>query len=159
MGLGKTLVGGAGAVAAVTALGSRSLLLPSLVALPPSPSTERCKAREAAELIDFLGLGRYADDFIANPRCPDGHVRRLPVRRAFDPSDYYRNCDELALQDPASRSGSLDVTVHQRFIPDDVHLHECNGIGAEQCYLVLVASETLAVHGSVPITFLVSSPK
>jgi hypothetical protein len=90
---------------------------------------------------------------------PTGMFAVFQCAGLFDPSDYYRNCDELALQDSASRSGSLDVTVHQRFIPDDVHLHECNGIGAEQCYLVLVASETLAVHGSVPITFLVSSPK
>ena len=77
----------------------------------------------------------------------------------FDPSDYYRNCSELALQVPAASSGSFDVTVHQQLIPDDITLHTCNGTGGEQCYLVLVASETLGVNASVPILFGSSSPK
>jgi hypothetical protein len=71
----------------------------------------------------------------------------------FDPSDYYRNCDELVLQDPAASSGSYDVTVRRQLIPDDLTLHTCNGTGEEQCYLVLVASETLLVNASLPITF------
>ncbi|MDQ1481643.1 MAG: hypothetical protein QOI44_2504, partial [Actinomycetota bacterium] len=33
--------------------------------LPPAVRSERAKRAEAAELIDFLGLGRYADRFIA----------------------------------------------------------------------------------------------
>jgi ABC-type branched-subunit amino acid transport system ATPase component/ABC-type branched-subunit amino acid transport system permease subunit len=33
--------------------------------LPPAIKSERAKRAEAAELIDFLGLGRYADRFIA----------------------------------------------------------------------------------------------
>ena len=33
--------------------------------LPPAIRAERAKRAEAAELIDFLGLGRYADRFIA----------------------------------------------------------------------------------------------
>jgi len=33
--------------------------------LPPAVRAERAKRAEAAELIDFLGLGRYADRFIA----------------------------------------------------------------------------------------------
>ena len=41
--------------------------------------------------------------------------------------------------------------------PDDLTVHNCNGTGGEQCYLVLVASETLGVSASVPITF--GSPK
>ena len=36
----------------------------SLLFYPPSISKERAKRAEAAELIDFLGLGRYADRFI-----------------------------------------------------------------------------------------------
>ena len=44
----------------------RSLLIPSLTGLPPSVSHERRKKREAAEIIDFLGLTRYGDQFIAN---------------------------------------------------------------------------------------------
>lgn len=37
----------------------------SLLFYPPSIAKERKKRAEAAELIDFLGLGRYADRFIA----------------------------------------------------------------------------------------------
>ncbi len=37
----------------------------SLLFYPPSIAKERRKRAEAAELIDFLGLGRYADRFIA----------------------------------------------------------------------------------------------
>jgi len=40
---------------------SRSLLLPSMLYLPPSPMQEARKRREADELIGYLGLGRYAD--------------------------------------------------------------------------------------------------
>lgn len=43
-----------------------SRLLASMTGLPPSPSSERRKRAEATELIDFLGLGRYADQFTAN---------------------------------------------------------------------------------------------
>jgi ABC-type branched-subunit amino acid transport system ATPase component len=44
----------------------RSELLPSLLALPPSRRAERAKVSEAAEVIAFLGLGRYADHAIAS---------------------------------------------------------------------------------------------
>jgi ABC-type branched-subunit amino acid transport system ATPase component/ABC-type branched-subunit amino acid transport system permease subunit len=37
----------------------------SLASLPGATRSERAKRAEAAELIDFLGLGRYADRFIA----------------------------------------------------------------------------------------------
>jgi len=37
----------------------------SLLFMPPAISKERTKRMEAAELIDYLGLGRYADRFIA----------------------------------------------------------------------------------------------
>jgi ABC-type branched-subunit amino acid transport system ATPase component len=37
----------------------------SALFLPPAVRAERAKRAEAAELIDFLGLGRYADRFIA----------------------------------------------------------------------------------------------
>jgi ABC-type branched-subunit amino acid transport system permease subunit/ABC-type branched-subunit amino acid transport system ATPase component len=62
----------------------RSLLLPSLVALPPSPRAERRKAREAGELIDFLGLGRYADDFIANLSTGTRRIVELACLFALD---------------------------------------------------------------------------
>ena len=44
----------------------RSEVLPSLLALPPSRRAERGKAAEVGEIIDFLGLGRYADTLIAS---------------------------------------------------------------------------------------------
>ena len=44
---------------------SHSWLVPSMAALPPSPAQERTKRAEADELIDFMGLKRYADHFVA----------------------------------------------------------------------------------------------
>ena len=44
---------------------SRSHLLASMTGLPPSPGAERAKRAEADELIGYMGLGRYADHFIA----------------------------------------------------------------------------------------------
>lgn len=44
----------------------RSLLVPSMTGLPPSPGAERRKQSEADEIIDYLGLDRYADHFIAS---------------------------------------------------------------------------------------------
>jgi ABC-type branched-subunit amino acid transport system ATPase component/ABC-type branched-subunit amino acid transport system permease subunit len=43
---------------------SRSLLVPSMLGLPPSPGHERTKRAEADEIVDYLGLGRYADQVI-----------------------------------------------------------------------------------------------
>jgi ABC-type branched-subunit amino acid transport system ATPase component/ABC-type branched-subunit amino acid transport system permease subunit len=43
----------------------RSLLVPSMTGLPPSPRVERRKRAEADELVHYLGLGRYADHYIA----------------------------------------------------------------------------------------------
>lgn len=40
---------------------SRSRVLPSMLGVPPSPRDERTKRAEADEIIDYLGLGRYAD--------------------------------------------------------------------------------------------------
>ena len=44
---------------------SRSNLLASMTGLPPSPGAERAKRAEADELIDYMGLKRYADHFVA----------------------------------------------------------------------------------------------
>ena len=44
---------------------SQSRLVPSMTALPPSPRQERAKRLEADELIDYMGLKRYADHFVA----------------------------------------------------------------------------------------------
>jgi ABC-type branched-subunit amino acid transport system ATPase component/ABC-type branched-subunit amino acid transport system permease subunit len=43
----------------------RSELVPSMLGLPPSRRAERQKSLDAADCIDFLGLGRYADAFVA----------------------------------------------------------------------------------------------
>ncbi len=43
----------------------RSLLAPSMTGLPPSRRVERRKRAEADELVNYLGLGRYADHYIA----------------------------------------------------------------------------------------------
>ena len=62
----------------------RSLLVPSLVALPPSPGAERRKRTEAAELVDFLGLGRYADDFVATLSTGTRRIVELACLFAVD---------------------------------------------------------------------------
>lgn len=51
-----------------TALEARrgSLLVPSLLGVPPSPQWERHKRAEADEIISFLGLGRWADHYGGN---------------------------------------------------------------------------------------------
>ncbi len=43
----------------------RSLLVPSLLGIPPSLAAERQKRAEAAELADYLGLGDFAGYFIS----------------------------------------------------------------------------------------------
>jgi ABC-type branched-subunit amino acid transport system ATPase component/branched-subunit amino acid ABC-type transport system permease component len=44
----------------------RSELVPSMFGLPPARRAERAKAAQAAEVIAFLGLGRYADAYISD---------------------------------------------------------------------------------------------
>ena len=44
----------------------RSELVPSMLSLPPARRAERAKASQAAEIISFLGLGRYADAYISD---------------------------------------------------------------------------------------------
>ena len=43
----------------------RSLLLPSYLALPSSLRAERRKSAAAAELVDYFGLGNFADHFVS----------------------------------------------------------------------------------------------
>lgn len=62
----------------------RSWLLPSMTGLPPSPSSERRKRSEAAELIDFLGLGRYGDEFVANLSTGTRRIVELGTLLAVD---------------------------------------------------------------------------
>ena len=43
----------------------RTGLLSTALFLPSSSRAERAMASDASDLIDFLGLGRYADGFVA----------------------------------------------------------------------------------------------
>ncbi len=62
----------------------RSLLVPSATGLPPSPAAERRKRTEADEIIDYLGLGRYADSFIANLSTGTRRIVELGSLLAID---------------------------------------------------------------------------
>jgi len=44
----------------------RSYIVASLTGLPPSPGSERRKRADSSDLIDLLGLGGFADEFVAN---------------------------------------------------------------------------------------------
>lgn len=61
-----------------------SLLVPSLTGLPPSIPHERRKRTEAGEIIDFLGLGRYGDQFIANLSTGTRRIVELGCLLAVD---------------------------------------------------------------------------
>ncbi len=61
-----------------------SLLVPSMFALPPSPTSERRKRVESDELIGFLGLGRYADTHIAELSTGTRRVVELAGLLAVD---------------------------------------------------------------------------
>jgi len=62
----------------------RSWTIPSMTGLPPSPGAERRKRSEAAELIDFLGLGRYADEFVSNLSTGTRRIVELGTLLAVD---------------------------------------------------------------------------
>ncbi len=62
----------------------RSLLIPSLTGLPPSIPRERRKRKDASDIIDFLGLGRYADQFVANLSTGTRRIVELGCLLAVD---------------------------------------------------------------------------
>jgi ABC-type branched-subunit amino acid transport system permease subunit/ABC-type branched-subunit amino acid transport system ATPase component len=62
----------------------RSWLVPSMTGVPPSPADERRKRNEASELIEFLGLGRYADEFVANLSTGTRRIAELGTLLAVD---------------------------------------------------------------------------
>ena len=62
----------------------RSMLVPSLLAAPPSPSMERSKRVEAAEILDFLGLGPNADHFVIDQSTGTRRVIELACLLATD---------------------------------------------------------------------------
>jgi ABC-type branched-subunit amino acid transport system ATPase component len=61
-----------------------SWLVPSMTGLPPSPRSERRKRAEAEELVDFLGLQRYADEFISNLSTGTRRIVELGTLLAVD---------------------------------------------------------------------------
>ena len=62
----------------------RSLLLPSMLALPPSPFAERRKRSQADDIISYLGLGRYADNLVSELSTGTRRVVELGALLALD---------------------------------------------------------------------------
>jgi ABC-type branched-subunit amino acid transport system ATPase component len=62
----------------------RSEFVPSLLSLPPSRRAERRKTSEAAELVTFLGLGRYAEHRIATLSTGSRRIVELACLMAQD---------------------------------------------------------------------------
>jgi len=62
----------------------RARLVPTALVLPGATRAERTKASEAAELIDFLGLGRYADAFVAELSTGTRRIVELAGLLALD---------------------------------------------------------------------------
>jgi ABC-type branched-subunit amino acid transport system ATPase component/ABC-type branched-subunit amino acid transport system permease subunit len=62
----------------------RSLLVPSILALPPSPGSEARKRREADEVISYLGLGRYADSLMSELSTGTRRIVELGALIALD---------------------------------------------------------------------------
>jgi ABC-type branched-subunit amino acid transport system ATPase component/ABC-type branched-subunit amino acid transport system permease subunit len=63
----------------------RSLFLPSLFDVPPSPASERRKRAEAGEIIAYLGLGRYADEFVSTLSTGTRRITELACLLAVGP--------------------------------------------------------------------------
>ena len=62
----------------------RSLLVPSILGVPPSPGQERRKRADVDGLMDFVGLGRYADHFISNLSTGTRRIVELASLLAVD---------------------------------------------------------------------------
>lgn len=62
----------------------RSLFVPSVLGLPPSPIAERRKRRESDEIISYLGLGRYADSLLGELSTGTRRVVELGALIALD---------------------------------------------------------------------------
>jgi len=61
----------------------RSRLLPSMFALPPSPSIERTKRAEADEIMRYVGLERFSDQFVSNLSTGTRRVTELACQLAM----------------------------------------------------------------------------
>jgi len=62
----------------------RSMLIPSMLALPPSPWAERTKRRQAEEIISYLGLSRYADNLVSELSTGSRRIVELGALLALD---------------------------------------------------------------------------
>jgi ABC-type branched-subunit amino acid transport system ATPase component len=62
----------------------RTGLLSTALFLPSSSRSERAMASDASDLIDFLGLGRYADDFVAELSTGTRRIVELAGLLALD---------------------------------------------------------------------------
>ncbi|MBM3658673.1 MAG: ATP-binding cassette domain-containing protein [Actinobacteria bacterium] len=62
----------------------RSLLLPSMLSLPPSPWAERTKRKQAEEIISYLGLSRYADNLVSELSTGSRRIVELGALLALD---------------------------------------------------------------------------
>jgi ABC-type branched-subunit amino acid transport system ATPase component/ABC-type branched-subunit amino acid transport system permease subunit len=62
----------------------RSLLIPSLLAVPPSQFAERRKRTQADEIISYLGLGRYADNLVSELSTGSRRIVELACLLALD---------------------------------------------------------------------------
>jgi len=62
----------------------RSLLVPSMLSLPPSPQRERRKRKQANEIIGYLGLTRYADSLLGELSTGTRRIVELGALLALD---------------------------------------------------------------------------
>jgi ABC-type branched-subunit amino acid transport system ATPase component/ABC-type branched-subunit amino acid transport system permease subunit len=62
----------------------RSLLIPSLLALPPSPFVERRKRKQADEIVAYLGLGRYSNTLVSELSTGTRRIVELASLLALD---------------------------------------------------------------------------
>jgi ABC-type branched-subunit amino acid transport system ATPase component len=62
----------------------RSSLVANALALPPAGRKERARAAEAADIVDFLGLGRYADTYISELSTGTRRIVELAGLLALD---------------------------------------------------------------------------
>ncbi len=72
-----------------------SLVVPSMLFLPPSPRAERRKRTEADEIINHLGLGRYADALMADLSTGTRRIVELGALLALD-------CQLMLLDEPTA---------------------------------------------------------
>lgn len=63
---------------------NRSILVPSLLAIPPSTFAERRKRVQAEEIIAYLGLGRYADNLVSELSTGTRRIVELGSLLALD---------------------------------------------------------------------------